>query len=324
MHFHSPINDDPFYFKRPNNQGIAEAYLSDIYKRVHKKKFSYLATFTGTHRVGKSLCAVAWADLLDPTFTPNMEDRVVYTPQEFSGAIQTLLDKKIYGGVVVWDEANLGLSSRDWYTQANKHINFTVQAFGFLRPIIFFVTQDVTFLDSQPRKLFHGFVEVDRTNNKYSNIRPFQVSINKRSGKMFFPSPRLGIGRKGKGRIIKIKIIRLMKPPKTLIDRYETHSIARKRQLMKENDDIIRHMKEQSLEKKKRTRLTDDEVIDYCIAERNNPVFLNNKGAFEANTISQEFKIPIRRAQYLKSRADAKLNILRIDGFVDEDDNKPD
>lgn len=321
MRFHSPINENPFYFKKPNNQGIAEAYLRDIYKRVHNKKFSYLATFTGTHRVGKSLCAVAFGDLLDPTFLPNMEERVVYTPQEFSGAIQTLVDKKVYGGVVVWDEANLGLSSRDWYTQANKHINFTVQAFGFMRPIVFFVTQDVTFLDSQPRKLFHGFIEVDRTNNKYSSIRPFQVNINKRSGKMFFPSPRLGIGRKGKGRIIKIKIIRLMKPPKELIKRYEAHSIKKKRLLMKENDDVIRHMREQSIEKKRRNRLTNDEIVDYCIAERNNPVFLNKRGDFEANTITQEFKVTYRKAQYLKSMADAKLHTLRIEGFVGEDED---
>ena len=321
MHLPSPVNEDPHYYKRLNNQGIAEAYLRDIHRKVHEKKFSFLATFTGKHRVGKSIGAVAFGDLLDPTFMPNLEERVVYTPHGFSSAIQNLYDNRIFGGVVVWDEANLGLSSRDWYTQANKHINFTVQAFGFMRPIVFFVTQDVTFIDSQPRKLFHAFMEVDRTNTQYNSIRPFQVNINKRTGKMFFPSPRLGIGRHGKGRIIKIKILRMKKPPKELIKRYEDFSIKEKANLMKENDDIIRHMRDKTQDDKRRDRLTDEEILDHVIAERNNPVFTNRKGEFEANTIAQEFKVTFRKAQYLKLRADARLHSLKNEGVVEGADN---
>jgi len=317
VHFPSPINEDPLYYGKPNNQGIAEAYLRDIYVKVHDKKFSYLSTMTGRHRVGKSISAISFGDLLDPTFTPNLEDRVVYTPEAFSLAVRDLYEQNIIGGCVVWDEANLGLSSRDWYTQANKHINFTVQAFGFMRPIVFFVTQDVTFIDSQPRKLFHSFLEVDRTNNQYNTIRPYQVNINKRTGKMFFPSPRLGLGSHGKGRIIKIKTLRLMKPAKELMDRYNKHSIEKKEQLLRENDEIIQHTKRKSMEQKRRDRLSDEEIIDHCIAERNNPIFMNQRGDFNDNVISQEFKITSRKAKYIKARADAKLRELRKEGIQD-------
>jgi len=320
VHFPSPVNEDPLYYGKPNNEGIAEAYLRDIHRKVHDKKFSYLSTMTGRHRVGKSVSAVSFGDLLDPTFTPNMEERVVYTPEAFSEAVRSLFEQKIIGGVVVWDEANLGLSSRDWYTQANKHINFTVQAFGFMRPIVFFVTQDVTFIDSQPRKLFHSFLEVDRTNNQYNTIRPYQVNINKRTGKMFFPSPRLGLSRHGKGRIIKVKTLRLMKPPKNLMDRYNKHSIKKKEQLLKENDEIIQHQKAKSMDAKRRDRLSDEEIIDHVIAERNNPVFMNNRGEFNENTIANEFKVTYRKAKYLKARADARLASLIEEGVVDQSD----
>lgn len=315
MPFHSPINDNFDYYGKLNHQGIAEAYLRDIYRSVHEKKFSFLATITGRHRVGKSVGGVAFGDLLDPTFEPNMEKRVVYTPEDFSAAVQDLADKGIIGGTIVWDEANLGLSSRDWYTQANKHINFTVQAFGFMRPIIFFVTQDVTFIDSQPRKLFHCFMEVSRSNNKYCDIRPFQVSINKRSSTMYYSYPRMTKGRHGKGQVIKLKPIRLMKPSDDLMIRYEKHSIKRKRQLMQENDDMIRHIKNNAIKEKTRERMTDEEMIDYCIAERNNPVFLNQKGEFETNTIHQELGITESKAKYIKSKADYKMKELRKVGI---------
>lgn len=317
MHFHSPINNNFQYFGKPNHQGIAEAYLRDIYRGVHIKKFSFLATVTGRHRVGKSVTAVALADLLDPTFKKNLEKRVVYTPYEFSQAIQDLANStpKVIGGCVVWDEANLGLSSRDWYTQANKHINFTVQAFGFLRPIILFVTQDVTFIDSQPRKLFHAFMEVNRTNNQYCNIRPFFVSINKRSGKMFYSYPRMKMGAdRGGGRVIKMKPLRLLQPPKDLLDRYDTHSVKRKSTLMRENAEVIQHMRKKAKEENKQEYLSDDEIVDHCIAERNNPVFINSKGQFNDNTISEEFGVTIKKARYLKARADAQLKTLLEEG----------
>ena len=318
MHFPSPINNNFNYFGKPNHQGIAEAYLRDIYRNVHIKKFSFLATVTGRHRTGKSVSAVALGDLLDPTFYENLEERVVYTPYDFSIAIQNIANSKpkTIGGVVVWDEANLGLSSRDWYTQANKHINFTVQAFGYIRPIVLFVTQDVTFIDSQPRKLFHAFMEVNRTNNQYCNIRPFFVSINKRSGKMFYSYPRMKMGRnRGGGRILKMKPLRLLEPPKNLMDRYEKHSIKRKSTLMRENAEVIQHMRDKAREDGKQEYLSDDEIIDHCIAEKNNPVFINTKGEFEANTIAQEFHVSYRKAQYLKARADTQLQILKEEGL---------
>ena len=322
MHFQSPINTDPNYFGKPNPHGIAEAYLRDIHTKVHAKKVSFLATLTGRHRVGKSISAIALADLLDPTFRPNLEERVVYSPYDFSSAIQNIANSKpkIIGGCVVWDEANLGLSSRDWYTQANKHINFTVQAFGYIRPIVFFVTQDVTFIDSQPRKLFHAFMEVNRTTNEYCNIRPFFVAINKRSGKMYYSYPRMRIGKRGGGQIIKVKPIRLLKPSDELTERYETHSIKRKSQLMKENDDLIRHMRESKRKEGENTRLNDDEIIDHCIAERNNPIFVNARGEFDANTIAQEFGITVRKAKYLKARADVHLKNLKEEGLLSGDD----
>jgi len=311
----SPINNNPNYFKQPNPQGLAEAYLRDIHRNVHLKKFSFLCTITGRHRVGKSLSAIGFADILDPTFITCLEKRVVYTPEDFSEAVQKLDEDGVIGGAIVWDEANLGLSSRDWYTLANKHINFTIQAFGYLRPMVFFVTQDVTFIDSQPRKLFHAFYEVERTSNKFAKIRCFKIAINKRTGKMYYSYPRFhGVYKGGRGATIIMKPLKMMLPPKKLIDRYETHSKTMKRRLLKQNADIIQAMRDRSKDVT-RDRLSEDEIIQHCLGEKDNPLFINRDGKYRVNIISEEFKIPQRYAKRIKIICDVKLKELREEGI---------
>jgi len=322
MNFLSPINQNPNYFKTPNPCGLGEAYIRHIYREVHNKKFSHLMTITGRHRTGKSLAAIILGCLLDKTFYENMEKRTVYTAVEFSMAIQKMSEENVRGGVIVWDEANLGLSSRNWYTEANKHINFTVQAFGFLLPIVIFVTQDVTFLDSQPRKMFHTFMEVDRNNNEYSNIRPFLISISKRSGKIFYSYPRMRSNQdttaeRSVGTIIKMKPLRFMKPPKKMIARYEAHSIKRKKELMKENDVIIQGITQKEKDKPEKDFLSDEEIVDHCIAKRNDPVFVNNKGRFWEATIKNKFDVTVQKARYITIVANARLRKLKEDEIVD-------
>lgn len=310
----SPINLDPHYYKAPDPYGVAEAYLRDIYRNVHEKKFSYLSTLTGAHRVGKSVGAVTFADILDPTFDESMEKRVVYEADEFSEAVEEIRKDHIIGGAIVWDESNLGLSSRNWYTIANKHINFTIQAFGYIRPMVFFVTQDVTFIDSQPRKLFHDFLEIKRTDNTCSKIYPFDIRINKRTGKIYYVYPRFhSLYKGGQGARLILRPLKLMKPPKPLIDRYEKHSRIKKEHLMKQNEDMIKAMKQHADPDYKKERLSEDEIIQHCIAEKDNPLFINNRGEYRHDTIAQEFKIPYRYAKMLKIKCDVKLKQIRED-----------
>ena len=86
---------------------------------------------------------------------------------------------------------------------------------------------------------------------------------------------------------------------------------------MRENAEVIQHMRNKATEEGKQEYLSDDEIIDHCIAEKNNPVFTNRKGEFEANTIAQEFKVTFRKAQYLKLRADARLHSLKNEGVLE-------
>lgn len=305
----SPINQDPNYFKQPDPYSLSEKYLHDIWSSVNEKHFSFLCTLTGRHRVGKSLAACVMANLLDKTFMDNFEKRVVYLPEEFIEVVHDLDQQGIKGGAIIWDEANLGISAREWYSLANKNINYGIQAFGYLCPMVFFVTQDISFLDKQPQKLFHKFYELVRTNNDYTTIYPYDVKIHRRLGKIYYSNPRM-LYAKGTGyncnRLV-LRPIKLMRPPEEIIKRYDAFSIPKKRKLLEMNRDIL-----QALSNKKGkddNRLPEWEIIERCMAEGRvqNPLYLNRKNQFRKEQIAQAFKIPIRYAEKIKIICDGKL-----------------
>jgi hypothetical protein len=307
----SPCVLDPTYFNPPDPEAMGEAFLKTIWQSVHDKKFSYLCTFTGRHRVGKSITACVFSHLLDPTFFENFEERVCYTAEQFMTAVEGLRKKKIIGGAIVMDEANIGMPSREWYQVSNKSINYAIQAFGYMRPIVSMVTQDITFIDSQPRKLFHAFYEVERTNNKYSTILPFNIQFNKRSGKMYFIYPRFhshyGAGRGAK---ITMNRIRVMKPPKWFFKRYDEHSQTMKDGLIEQMHDIVHSIKEKELENKKDKRLNQEEIIKKLLEQKDNPVFVSNQGRFRSEIVASEFKIPARWARVVAIKATERLKTL--------------
>lgn len=308
----SPVFLNPQFFKVPDPNALGEAFLRRIWQMVHDKNFSYLCTFTGRHRVGKSLSACAFSYLLDPTFWDNFEERVCYTPEQFMTAVDNLRQNKIIGGAIVLDEANIGIPSREWYNISNKSINYAIQAFGYLRPIVSFVCQDITFIDSQPRKLFHAFFEVTRANNRYSEILPFNIDINKRTGKMYFVYPRFH-GTTGSGRGTKIIVNRLKfaKPPDWFIERYETHSQKMKEGLISQMNQIIQSMTMRDKEdKKNKYKMSEEEMIAEMVRLKDNKIFVNKKGQFRHEILANHFKIPFTYAKIMALKGNQRLEDL--------------
>ena len=305
----SPALLDPYYFKVPDPEGLGEAFLRNIYQYVHDKNFSYLCTWTGRHRVGKSLSACIFSYLLDPTFWDNFEERVCYTPEQFMNAVESLRKNKIVGGAIVLDEANIGIPSREWYNISNKSINYAIQAFGYLRPIVSFVCQDITYIDSQPRKLFHAFFEVTRSNNRYSEILPFNIDINKRTGKMYFVYPRFhGTASSGRGTKIIVNRLKIAKPPKWFIERYEKHSQIMKEGLIAQMNEIIQSLTNKDTEDRKRNkyRHSEEEMLEEMMRQISNPMFVNKKGQFRFEMLAHHFNIPVQYSRVLALKGNSR------------------
>jgi hypothetical protein len=257
----------------------------------------------GRPQAGKSLLDITKNTILDASFYDSLEERVVYDANGFMHAMNQIVKHKIRGRAVTWDEAGVGMPARKWYDLSNQAISYTIQVAGVFGPFISFVTQDMSYIDSQPRKLINSFFDVSRTNNKYSTAKVFNITVDRRRGKAYFKYPTM-ITKEG----IHIKLskgIKLTKPPKELIDRYMEHS--------KPYKEKITQMMEQ------RTEDFDDGVMekkDYTISEIVQTLLSDTKKTYELpksefgnrhfnrDLIAHDFKIPDKLAAVIKAKAE--------------------
>jgi hypothetical protein len=305
------INRDLDYFSDADPSLIAQLYFRHIYRRVHTYKFNFLGMLTGKHRVAKSTTAVQMSYLLDPTFYENLEERVVYFPNDFQAALETIRKNNIIGAAIIWDEAGVGIPARDWFDLSNKSISYTLQVFGRYRPIVYFVTQDVSYIDSQARKLFHGFYEMSRMKNDFATVRPFDVRYNKRSTKVYYVYSRFHLNNDDAvGSKLILKKIKVHKPFKEMEDRYERHSKIFKDKItdqMKERSDLYSNGK---IDVK---RMTVEEIIDHLSKNKEDPKYLSKRSIdghviFDSNSIAFNYSIPARMACHVKRQAEILVN----------------
>jgi len=290
------------YYPPMKDDAMVLSLLHNIYKNVHSLKFNYLAMMTGKHRVGKSISTCWFSHLLDKTFWNDFENRVVYTAEQFMEALESLRKKKIIGGAVVWDEAGVGIPSREWYKMSNRAINYAIQVFGYLRPIIFFVTQDMTYIDSQPRKLFHNFFVARRATVSYNIVTPYDVSYDKKTGKIYYYHPRfkqrLPNGAYSKKYVLDSII--LPRPPAKFIERYDKHSEPWKDEIMqrmrKETETVkADYVTFQNMTDRERGKWLAENYEDFPIlmSKRSKP----NNPLFDVDMVASHMGIPVRKAK---------------------------
>ena len=269
-----------------------------------------------TCNCGKSLTAISMSHVLDPTFEANIRKRVVYFPNDFMTALQEIKKKNIIGGAIVWDEAGVGIPAREWYDTANKSISYVLQVFGRYRPIVYFVTQDVSYIDSQARKLFHGFYEMARRGNECAVARPFDVRYNKRTGKVYYVYSRFNMkNQDAHGIKLILKKINVARPPKELENIYEEHSKIFK-------DKIVEQMQERAGVSEDKeidaNRMTQEEIVADLVKNKENKAFLSKRSKeddiiFETNAIRYHYNIPDGLARFIKRRAELEANKIPED-----------
>lgn len=235
------LDVDSFY-PEPTNEQFLISFFNRIYVRLHIFNFSLLVIWYGRHRSGKSISSLVFSVLLDPTFIDNLESRVVYNVVDLKKQARIIRDKGIKGASIIYDEAGSGdLSNQRWYEEKAKRINAVLQSIGYLNPFINFVTQDFFFLNSQARKLSQGVFECKRTNNKYTVIKPFWISNDPWSAKIYHKYPIFceSINDDVVSNIYKIGKIRLgMILDDDTIARYEELSKAFKNKLLDEDEPV--------------------------------------------------------------------------------------
>ena len=185
-----------------------------IKNRIYKKNKNFLAIICGSTGSGKSTAALAIAEALDSNFNI---DNVVFNVNEFMDLLNSAKLKK--GAVIIWDEAGVGMPSREWYAISNKAINYVLQTFRHLNLVVLFTTPDFNFIDSQSRRLFHAYFETIGINyeEKINTLKLFLIQNNPKISKVYYKYARI-LTKEG---IVTLNPITINLPTESLLNSYE-------------------------------------------------------------------------------------------------------
>ena len=187
-----------------------------IEKRIKNNK-NFLVTITGPTGSGKSWTALSIAEQLNEDF--NIK-RVIFKAEKLMEIVNSEEFKKRKGLVIVWDEAGIDLSNRNWQSVTNRMLNFLLQTFRHKNFILIFTAPYHDFLDVASRKLFHADFETVKINKKKGTctIKPKLLQYNPSRKQWYRKYLRVlvpGIGTK------KIKRWKIKKPSLKLRRAYE-------------------------------------------------------------------------------------------------------
>lgn len=185
-----------------------------ILYRIKKNK-NFLVTLTGPTGSGKSWSALSMGELLDEEFNV---DRVVFSGTELMKLINGGTLKS--GSVIIWDEAGVNLSNRNWQSAINKMMNFLLQTFRHKNFILIFTVPYHDFVDASTRKLFHAdfqTVSISRAKNT-CRIKPKLMQYNANMKKWYYHYLKVVKPNDG---MIKINRWDVPKPSKELVEQYE-------------------------------------------------------------------------------------------------------
>lgn len=134
-----------------------------LWARVYDYNLNNLILCHGPPGSGKSHSSLGLCQLLDPSFTI---DNVVFSTLEL---IELIKSKKLHrGSAVMFEEAGVGASNRNYYTSENKSLSFINQIFRTMNLHFIYTVPKPEMVDRALRPLIHFHIEprfIDRKKN---------------------------------------------------------------------------------------------------------------------------------------------------------------
>lgn len=196
------------------------SWVKYITQRIKKNK-NFLGFISGSTGSGKSYASLSMGSLLDEEF--NIE-RVVFSPKELMQLINS--DKLHSGSVIIFEEAGVNMSSRNWQSITNKMLNFLMQTFRHRNFILIMNAPFLDFADAQTRRLFHAEFRTQGIDfsKKETILKPYCIQYNGRIQKFYYKYLR--VHKAGYGSSIPVTAWRVPKPADDLLAAYEVKKRA--------------------------------------------------------------------------------------------------
>lgn len=196
------------WYKEKIDQTKSIWILQWFLRRLQKNQ-NAIVVFTGGTGSGKSLTAIRLAELLDPGFSAS---RIVFTVKDFVKLVNSNLGS---GSVIVFDDAGLGINSREWRAKHAKIFGMLTQGFRYKQIITIITVPFLGFIEKQSRKLVHLVFESTDTQGK---PKPKLISENPYDPE--HPMKKYPTIERGYD-TIKVTGVHFKLPSKTLKDEYE-------------------------------------------------------------------------------------------------------
>lgn len=138
--------------------------------RTIKKNNNVLCSFVGPTGSGKTWSAVSVGEIVSKlNDVPFTIDNIVFGLKELLDLINSNTLKR--GSVIVFDEPQASISSKDFQSTANKIFNLLVSTFRHRNYCLFFCCPHESMLDKSTRRLFHARFETLSINQKTKTCR---------------------------------------------------------------------------------------------------------------------------------------------------------
>jgi len=290
---------------KPLGDLLSVAYLKSVRNMVHRTGLSYLGSFTGPHRTGKSISACLFAHFWDTTFWDNFEQRVIQSPYQFMTCMNNIIKDEILGAAIVVDEAGTSFSSGDWYEKWMKSIQKALQICGLLKPIILFVAPNREFIVSGMRKLIVAEHHMKKFDAEFTRMSCYHVKYNfmKKGDPYFFRRPVIRIA----GQNITLKHINIHSPPQFFIDRYKALTEPDKKERLNQFTEEVHKI----IAGADNEGEPDYEQIIEDIWQKKELFFgrINREGAqtIDQTTIEVQYGIKQKYAKFVKDRIERRL-----------------
>jgi len=282
--------------------------INDFRERLFKQNRNVLIVVTGLPGSGKSYAALKIAELASNPGRFTIRN-VVFSGEEFMTLLNSGTLEK--GDWVVFDEAGVSLSARQWNSLTNKLLNFVLQTFRHRNIGVIFCAPDYTFVDSATRKLFHAYIE---TNEKkinremgYNDIKYFNLEPEPRFKKTYYKFQRRNTPR---GSVV-LAITRVHLPSTELLEAYEPRKERFTTELNKDIFEDFMIIKGQRQEQLKEVRINPEEIMaKVLLSPKEYGLTVTKKGLkkIDAEFIAAKFGVGGRYGQRAKKLIEQKLN----------------
>jgi len=278
-------------------------FIDYVRTRLLKLNKNYIAFVTGPTGSGKSLASLRIGELADHEFNIN---HVVFSSQEFLKLLNKPGELKP-GNIVVYDEAGVGMSNREWHQKENIAMGKVGQTFRHRNIGLIMTVPTTDFVDIQLRILAHSLFITDYIDypNKTCFLKHYKIQYNPRTGDTYKKKPKF----RSNGEIVIIPKIGLRLPKKKLLNAYLKKKDGFTSQLNEETEEVYETKGlGKAFVKRKKKMLENEMIADSVLKKHRNLLHTyHGKETIRLNDLIRIFQLPHKRSEAIKRLVEVKI-----------------